>query len=690
MKVSVVMPAYNAETTIAGAIESILGQSFKDFEFIIIDDGSVDSTEKIIKDYAQKDKRIKLYKNKFNKGVTGALNTGVIVARGEYIARMDSDDISLPQRFETQVKFMDNNPEIGVAGSWYENFGEIEGVKKLFTDPEQIKVYMILHGAIAHPTAMFRRKLFLDNNLLYNLDFTYGQDYDLWVRASEVTKVSNVAEVLLKYRIHKKNVGSQHSLIQRRSVETVQRRIIHNLGIYPTYQEMEIHYALASWNSQTLTKILPQVLAWMQKIIAYNHVKNIYNEKILFEFLYNELLNSAKSCDETFVNKVKSELLSDNRESFIEKLSKELYREEEFYNQDNPSISVVMPAYNSEKYLSATIESILNQTYKNFEFLVINDGSTDSTEEIVKAFMLKDQRVKLINNKFEKGIVGGLNTGLEESKGKYIARMDSDDIAFAERLEKQLNFMEKNTEIGLCGTWYQMFGKYEGAMVLPKDSDTIRATMLFHGPIAHPTVMFRKSVIRQNNLKYSQEHIWIEDIELWYRMSKVTKLANFPEILLWYRTHEESIGSTRKVIQAEKVAKLHLQMLTELGLTPSEAELSIHEKIGNGDFSEELVFLWNTKIWFNKILDQNRKAGIYSQSALIAFLTSKLTAIYIFTGYRSLRRVLFILKFFLLRKNLKLIIRIKLLGRLFFSFYQLQFNGDNKKNKNISKQIESD
>ena len=200
-KISVVMPVYNTkEEWLREAIESILNQSYKDFEFIIIDDGSNKSIEPVVNSY--NDDRI-VFIRQNNQGIAHSLNSGFKIAKGEYIARMDSDDISMPERFEKQVTFLDNNPQITVLGSWFETFPK----KEIYKHPKNPKYLdFTKFCCIAHPSVMLRRSVFEKFNLTYNPNYKC-EDYELWSRAVRILDFYNLQEVLLKYRVHSSNAS---------------------------------------------------------------------------------------------------------------------------------------------------------------------------------------------------------------------------------------------------------------------------------------------------------------------------------------------------------------------------------------------------------------------------------------------------------------------------------------------------
>ena len=222
----------------------------------------------------------------------------------------------------------------------------------------------------------------------------------------------------------------------------------------------------------------------------------------------------------------------------------------------NPQVSIIMPVYNGEKYIKETIESILSQTFKDFEFIIIDDHSTDNSVNIISSF--KDPRIKLSVNEKNLGLSNTLNLAIENSKAKYIARMDHDDISLPNRIEEQFNFMEQNPEIGACGTYIKMFGFGEPRIKkFPLKGSDIKAELLLHSPMAHPTVMFRKEVLKKYDLKYNSEYDGAEDYDLWERMNTVTIMANIPKILLNYRLHESQLSriSPTKKAKVEKIQR---------------------------------------------------------------------------------------------------------------------------------------
>lgn len=214
-----------------------------------------------------------------------------------------------------------------------------------------------------------------------------------------------------------------------------------------------------------------------------------------------------------------------------------------------PLISVVLPVYNGEKYLSEAINSILEQTIADFELIIINDGSTDGSLAIIEKYQQSDTRIRVISRE-NKGLVNTLNESIEIARGEMLARMDQDDIALPYRFERQLNWLTQ-TEADICGSWVQRFGSKDKRIVRSHQSDeAIKIEMLFASPFAHPTVMMRTSLIKE--LRYEKAWEKAEDYDLWVRAAQAgLKMTNVQEVLLLYRVHESQISTSNSKEQCQ-------------------------------------------------------------------------------------------------------------------------------------------
>ncbi|HRI22888.1 MAG TPA: glycosyltransferase, partial [Panacibacter sp.] len=202
-------------------------------------------------------------------------------------------------------------------------------------------------------------------------------------------------------------------------------------------------------------------------------------------------------------------------------------------------ISVIMPVYNGGTFLEESINSILAQTFTEFEFIVINDGSTDDTEKIVLGY--NDERICYIKIPENKGIVFCLNHGLSLAKGVYIARMDADDIAEAARLSIQYEYLEKNKQVQIAGSYTRLFNKngLNKIREYPVSPNAIKSRALKEVPFAHPAVMFRSALIKNGDYYYDPAFYPAEDYELWTRLILKYETANITVPLLRYRLHDK-------------------------------------------------------------------------------------------------------------------------------------------------------
>ena len=267
---------------------------------------------------------------------------------------------------------------------------------------------------------------------------------------------------------------------------------------------------------------------------------------------------------------------------------------------DQPKISVVLPVFNGQNYLAESLQSILNQSYANLEILVIDDGSTDKSAEIVRGY--KDNRISLIQNEKNLGLITSLNKGLKLASGEFIARMDADDIAMPTRFEKQIAYLKANPEIAICGTRYVTSGsKHPVSPPLPTTHDEIRVTLIFRSAMAHPTVMIRRSVLLQNNISYNELYPSAEDYKLWTDLALCTRLGNLDEALLKYRVHEQQITQTKTEQKEKSLMTTQSTFLHSLGLSLTAEEAELHFRLSGGRGSRTDEELNKTYQWLDKL-----------------------------------------------------------------------------------------
>jgi glycosyltransferase involved in cell wall biosynthesis len=222
---------------------------------------------------------------------------------------------------------------------------------------------------------------------------------------------------------------------------------------------------------------------------------------------------------------------------------------------NNPLISVITPVYNREKYITESIDSILNQTYQNFELILIDDCSTDRTNEILNNFLKKDSRVKLLKNKKNIGPTNSFNKGLLISKGEYIAKMDSDDISIKNRFEKQIDFFNKCINLDVLGTGAIIIdetGKELDRKKFPPDYKSIKKRIIKTSPVFDPSVMIKSHVLKEVG-SFDDRLAPADDFHLWLSLFKKKKIiSNLNDYLIKYRMHDENLT---KINRKEQIAK---------------------------------------------------------------------------------------------------------------------------------------
>lgn len=524
--VSVIIPTYNRAEYLEEAIKSVLGQKIEKgqtIEVIVVDDGSNDNTDQIIKRFGD---RVAYYKLPHSGLPAVARNFGIKKARAELIAFQDSDDLWVPGKLKLQLPAFDD-PEVILC---YGNAQTMDATGKLtaqtvvpgshlrdgYIFKELVKENVIpTLTVVARKSALLKIGGFRESMRLRGLE-----DYELWLRLTglRLGKVKSINKVLAYYRRHEKNVSLASA---RHPLEDI--------------------------------------------IFVLKHVRGHYGERIESD--------SRKALKDSIVH-----------------LTAGLNKER---NTPSPLVSIVMSVYNAEKYLAEAIESILNQTYKNFEFIIVDDGSTDNSASIIKNY--KDRRIKYFRQS-NKGLAGALNLAIGKAEGKYIARMDADDISAPERIEKQVEWLEKNEHIAIAGTSFALideFGRpFKHSYHLDRPED-LKLELFVRNPFGHGTIMLRRLVLEevgpyQNSMPY-------EDYELWWNILKKFNGANLTEELYKWRVVRTGIshGSIEKNHQLIHAFLKKIWKETPLpipGLAQIRSGLSHYSMLGKG-YKEQYQFM---------------------------------------------------------------------------------------------------
>jgi len=280
-KVTVLLPAYNGDKFLRESISSVLNQSFRDFELLVVDDCSSDMSTDVVRSIS--DPRIRLIVNSVRKTLPGALNVGLNAAMGTYVARMDQDDICVPDRLEKQVRFMEAHPEIDIVGGWVKAIGDHPSAGTIFrypTETADVKATLLFDNPFAHPTVMFRKASLDRLGLRYDESCYGAEDYELWSRALEVLSGANIPSILLHYRLHAKSITmSLNSDMDARAIEILQK-LFPGIGLTPSYDEMKFHRLICTnrlsleWNRDSLEK----VERWLAGLVSANARSGRYDQ----------------------------------------------------------------------------------------------------------------------------------------------------------------------------------------------------------------------------------------------------------------------------------------------------------------------------------------------------------------------------------------------------------------------------
>jgi len=285
---------------------------------------------------------------------------------------------------------------------------------------------------------------------------------------------------------------------------------------------------------------------------------------------------------------------------------------------ESPKVTTVIPVYNREKYVGEAIDSILAQTYPDFELLVIDDGSTDRSREVVRLY--HDPRIRLVCNETNEGIPKTRNTGVRLARGEYLAFLDSDDWAYPERLAKQVAFLDSHPDYAAVGTWIEWMdeeGRYlRRAKRKPVLPDEIAAQRLFQQGIENSTSMARTVVLREYG--HQEEYDISEDFDLWARIAAKHKLATLPKVLLRRRMHAGRITQEKAYRIKDTLLAIYASQLRALGVAFTDIDLERHfllRSMRKLKFTPDLVYVEWAEAWLLRLQAVNQLARCYPEPA---------------------------------------------------------------------------
>ena len=458
-KVVVIMPVYNGSNYMREAIDSALNQTYKNVEVVVINDGSTDGgkTDAIAKSYGDKIK----YFVKENGGVSSALNFGIKYIQDNYkdayFCWLSHDDKYTPEKIEKEVKALKGHNKTTVVFSNFSLFDDKGAIFAATHSEERIKedqfkgIYPVLKGMVNGDTILVHQDVFNKCGYFDEVN-TNAADYRMWLKVFAEFDHVFLKEPLSLYRIHDQQ-------------DTVKS---------PTYNEESDNF-------------------WLTAIDEIDDKKAKSWGVTLFK-LYADLYIQMKNA------------------GFNKAAEKAYDLAKKRFTKDQPSVSVLMPSYNSEKYLESSVNSLLSSDLGDFELIIIDDNSSDNTVKVAESLAEKDFRIKVIKNPRNEGVAVSLNTGLDKMRGKYITRLDSDDTMLPSRLLKQFLLLESG-KYDFCATNINLIhenGNLFSTKTYRKTFAPARFLAVFTNPVPNATIMYRADIINKNHLRFDN-HTVAED-----------------------------------------------------------------------------------------------------------------------------------------------------------------------------------
>lgn len=580
--VSIIIPTHDRAELLMQTLASVRAQTWTDWEAVVVDDHSTDQTLHKVSELESRDSRIRhIVLPQGKHGAQTARNVGIRDAKGEFLILLDSDDLLAPTCLEHRIKHLQANPELDAVIFGCEVFrqmpGDVHTRWNVFTEEDDLDRLLKWDVPWQTSSPMWRTES-IRRFGEWDETVEMAQDWYFHLTAlcqgMKYQKFSEIDHYWRRPDGHRDSIGTQAirpPLLRSRAqtmfkalqmlrltgqLTDARKRMICGLILMAAEriaERVNRKEALSLWKQAVSEGIVPKDLArtgwWYFRLFRFPGYRRRLREKI------QDMLPELP--------------LGRSRTSLVCPVG------------DRPTISCVMPAYNAQRYLRSAIESILQQTWGDFELIVVDDGSTDQTLPILREYEKKDARVRPISRP-NTGHTGAINDGIAAARGEFIARMDSDDLALPERFFKQLEFLRQHPEVVLVGASVELIDPYDipiGESIVPTTHSEIDAKLMegSGGTIPHPVAMFRRSAYDRVG-PYRSKFNGSEDLDLWLRMAEIGRVANLPEILLKYRRHYQSFSFAKNQVQMQHKANILGEACERRGLPKPEVDLNKHWK----------------------------------------------------------------------------------------------------------------
>ncbi len=522
MKVSVIIPVYNAEATIAPAIESALAQQFDGFEIVVVDDGSTDCSPRIVEFYVPKIRVVR----EPNRGCPSARNAGAAVARGEHLAFLDADDEWTPDKLAKTVAALERNPAAVLA---YSDFTIIHdhGEEEPFTAgaPPSMKEMLTGDRIIMPSTVVMRRSAF-DACGKFDETFRFGfEDLEMWLRARAIGEFVYVPEPLMRYRVTDfSERADKYEPGRRMFIQIIRRRYGRAVAPFITQVNRD---AAASLIQKALRQIDADEPG--MALVTLGRAARIRPSYLLRASILKRL---ARPRNLKRLGKVTSAWMRFWTPVANDRRVARVCSGEGCASRSPLKVSAIIPVYNGEATIARAIESALAQQFEGFEIVVVDDGSTDSSPRVIESYVSKIRVVRQAN----RGLGSARNAGAAVARGEYLAFLDADDEWLPEKLAKTIAALERNLAAVLAYSDFTGIDKDGEETSFSAGAPRSMNEMLSGGGIIMPsTVVMRRAVFEACGRFDEAFRLAFEDIELWLRARERGEFVYVPEPLLRYR-----------------------------------------------------------------------------------------------------------------------------------------------------------
>ena len=609
MKLSVMMITYNHEQFLREALDSVLMQKVDfEYEIVVWEDNSSDGTRKILLEYTEKyPGKVRPILHDANIGVIRNFFSTLEACRGEYVAILEGDDYwTSDRKLAAQIEFLDAHPDYVIC--FHNAIGHYQDGHKpdfKYVRPDQPETMdlaqMPVENVIPTCSAVYRRSAMV----LPPPDWVYGlkmADYPLHVLTAQHGKIAYISEVMGVYRVHGGGVYTQLETVKRlqNSVQCFRALLT---GLEPRFRRaVKLNLARRLWRLGFEYEARGQRMLAMRTLLSSIMMSPITGSPSLRSKL-SVLARVAAPKTHHRLSKAYGSLTGVKIGAPENVAGGRLGTKE-------PRVSIIIPAYNAQKYIVESVESMLVQTFTDFECIVVDDGSTDRTGQLLAMLAGRDSRVRILHVPHG-GIVEALNAGIDEARGDLVARMDADDVALPARLEEQVRYMDAHAEVVALGSKVMLVDPYNSPLweieVRTEHKDIDAELMAGNGwALFHPTSIIRKKALVQVG-KYRPEYQWSEDIDLFLRLAEVGKLANLPTSTLRYRQHYASVNRTKLELQVKRVERLIADAYRRRGMTLPK---DFHYKPAGQLQPHEQFCAWGRRALLNRNFKAARRHAI--------------------------------------------------------------------------------